>query len=132
MEEPTDIAEIGLCPSGMWDFSCSCQNVGLCYKTVTFNFTFMNRIPNSRLNLKVTSKTTLPKILCKIFAPTFFYEKIVPKIVKITRVNTVSTPQITVTFDVYYSVNDYLIYIVTCQVFLGNMIYAPYCISIVT
>jgi hypothetical protein len=24
------------------------------------------------------------------------------------------------------------VYIVTCQVFLGNMIYAPYCISIVT
>jgi hypothetical protein len=26
----------------------------------------------------------------------------------------------------------FIIIIVTCQVFLGNMIYAPYCISIVT
>jgi hypothetical protein len=66
------------------------RTLGLYYNAETFHFKFMNRIPNSGPNLKVTSKKRLPKIPRIIFAPQFFdKKKNGQKGAKITRVNTV-------------------------------------------
>jgi hypothetical protein len=37
------------------------RTLGLCYNAEMFHFKFINRIPNSEPNLKVTSKTTPSK-----------------------------------------------------------------------
>jgi hypothetical protein len=63
--------------------------LGLYYNAETFHFKFMNRIPNSGPNLKVTSKT-MPYNSSHNFHTPFLDEKIGQKSAKITRVNMVA------------------------------------------
>jgi hypothetical protein len=65
------------------------RTLGLYYNTETFHFTFMNRIPNSGPNLKVTSKKTASKNSSHNFRIPIFWRENQPKCANIMRVNTV-------------------------------------------
>jgi hypothetical protein len=61
------------------------RTLSLYYNAETFHFKFMNRIPNSGLNVKVTSERTLSKnSLCNLRTPIFWMRKLTKINVKIT------------------------------------------------
>jgi hypothetical protein len=66
------------------------RTLGLYHNAETFHFKFMNRIPNSGPNLKVTCKITPSKNSSHNFHTHIFYKEIGQKHAKITQVNTVS------------------------------------------
>jgi hypothetical protein len=63
------------------------RTLGLCCNTEVFHFKFVNRIPNSRPNLKVASKTMPSKNSSHNFCTPVSYEKIGRKSAKIMQVN---------------------------------------------